>query len=641
MNLKTNLTVTAKAVAACTFFLSSAASAVSDSDDIEHITVSGSRMALPASQLSLSRSVLTRDEIAASGALQVTDLLRGLPGVSIAQSGSPGSLTEIRLRGSESNHLLVLIDGVIANDIGQGSLFDLAHLTTAGIERIELLRGAQSALWGSGGIGGVLSITTRAAGERDTDVSLSAGAGNRDTQTLSASVRGTTGKLGYTVYANAFDTRGDNVARTGTEADGYRNVTAGTSLNYHLSGSQQLDARVRLTDYRNEYDAIDVMTTGLPTDADNQTDGLQVSAYLGWRYAPENSAFSTLVSAQFRRDENDNRQDSMATGGTTGQRHQLTWQSQYQSARWQAALGLDYLQRFFDQRGPVIYGDPNQSQHDTTTSGFAELAGEPVDNWFVHTSARLDNNSQYDDAVSYRAGITWQASPGVAAFVSHGRAVKTPTFTERFGYFPGSFIGNPSLMPETSTEWEAGLRADIGATGMTLSVFDTRLNDEILGYVYLPEAGSATAQNAGSTSQRRGAEVTFRYDSAIATWQAAYTYLDATQEDAGTALTELRRARHQGSLSVTSDLGTDSVSLYTKLSYTGSREDVFYPPYPAASVRTGLRPYTLMSVALRYQFMPQWQSSLRIDNALDAGFEDIVGFQGEQRRVMLTVHYTH
>lgn len=610
---------------------------------IEHITVNGSRLAIPADRLAASRTVLTERDISASGAVQLTDLLRGLPGVSIAQSGSPGALTEIRLRGSESNHLLVLIDGVIANDIGQGSLLDLAHLTTANIVHIELLRGPQSALWGSGAIGGVLSITTRSAsGEGTTDgLTAHAGIGARNTYRAGLNAGGQASGVTVRGYAEVFNTSGDNVSRQGNEADGYQNITLGTSLSYRLSNAHLLDWTLRATSYENEYDSIDSINTGLPADTINVTEGSQLTSRLRWQFSPHNSQYSSTVSWQYHSDDNDNRVERVDAGGTTGERQQLTWLNRFElSSDWSFAGGLDYLRRAFEQRGPVNFGDPNQAQHDTTTAAFAELAGEIAPHWHSSVSLRYDNNSEFDDAVSYRTGITWQPTPSLALFASHGRAVKTPTFTERFGYFPGSFIGNPDLEVERSQEWEIGLRTDIGLTGLNLSVFDSELENEILGYVFVPDLGGATARNATADSHRRGLEASFDVTTDMVTLGASYTYLEADEDADGSALTELRRARHQGALTLRSELGTDRLSIYARLAYTGSREDIFYPPYPQPAARVQLRPYTLASVNLSYQVSAHWQFALRIDNAFDTSYEDIVGYTGERRRAMLTLSFT-
>ncbi|MCU7553055.1 TonB-dependent receptor [Alteromonas sp. ASW11-19] len=636
-----NHTIMLAPLATALFSYSSAILAATPSTPsaVESITVTGSYLPFSLQQLPASVSVLTADDIAASGAIQLTELLRGMPGVSIAGSGSPGSLTEIRVRGSESNHLLVLIDGVVANDIGQGSLVDLAHLTTANVRRIELLRGPQSALWGSGAVGGVLSITT--ANGSDTTagnhISATAGAGTQQTWRGSMNAVSQHEQGSLRTYASYFTTDGSNIARTGSEPDGYENMTAGINAQATIHPQHTLSLAVRTVNYENDYDSTDYVGTGLPADADNVTHGEQVSANATWRFAAASLPYESQLSLQYRKDENRNTVAGYEDGGTTGKRLQTRWLNRYlTNDGWQLAGGLDYLQRFFEQQGPVVFGDPNQSQHDTTSSVFAEL-GRQFDALTATVNARYDNNSEYDNATSYRAGLSWHATSHVTAFASLGQAVKTPTFTERFGYFPGSFIGNPELEPETSTEAELGIRFDYRHWQAQLSTYDTRLQDEILGYVFVSDLGGATALNASGDSRRQGVDTSMTYIGDLAEIVLSYSYLDASQNDDTGALAELRRARHQGSLTLRSDLGNDKVGAYARLAYTGSRTDTFFPPFPAAPETVALRPYSLLTVNLRYALTPHWSLALRIDNALDAQYEDIVGYQGNERRAMASV----
>lgn len=616
--------------------------AQSPDNNIETITITGSHLPLNLSQLAASVSVLNEDEIRASGALQIGDLLRGLPGVSLSQSGSPGALTEIRVRGSESNHLLVLIDQVVANDIGQGSLIDLSHLTTNNVVRIELLRGPQSALWGSGAIGGVLSITTTAGtqGDAPSQVNGYVSGGNRGTYGAGISAQGQSGDVAMRAYSDYLTTDGDNVSRTGTEDDGYRNLTAGLSANWQISAANQLIASARVVDYRNDYDGTDYVTTGLPADANNVTKGKQTQLQLQWGYAPKESAYSSTLQAQYRRDRNDNTTDGYDAGGSTGERMQFTWINRYNlNSDWQLAGGAEYLQRLFEQRGPVSYDDPNQHQHDTTLSGFAELNGTIRQDWHPQFSVRFDDNSAFDNAASYRAGISWDVSSTYQLFTSIGKAVKTPTFTERFGYYPASFIGNAALVPESSLEAEAGIKANWSpAWSAQASVFKATLKDEILGFVYNADVMAYTADNASSDSERQGldASLTYHYNSMRVS--VNYGYLDATQDDSGDQRAELRRPKHRGDVSVAGDI-TANWHAYTKLSYTGAQMDTFYPPYPLPAETLELGGYALLTVSLSYDISRQWGLALRVDNALDKQYEDIVGYRGEARRARLTLSY--
>lgn len=643
MTTQTHINLTAIALAVTTLFSVPALAQDTPSDTIETLTVTGTRLPVQLTKLPGSVSVLTEQEIHASGAVQLTELIRGLPGVSVSQSGSPGGLTEIRVRGSESNHLLVLIDGVVANDVGQGSLIDLAHLSAANVVRIELLRGPQSARWGSGAIGGVLSITTKAGTDLTStpSVDVSAGIGTQDTYQGNINVATQQGDLNVRAYANYLETDGDNISREGSEDDGYENITAGVNLSYAANDTNTFMVKVRNTQYENDYDATDYLVTGLPTDADNVTDGDQLSTKLSWLYAPTSSPWSSTLSFDYRRDKNDNTTSGSDAGGTTGERLTLNWTNVYAMENWQIAAGGEYLQRLFEQRGPVVYGDPNQKQHDTTTSVFAEATSYLSDTLFTTLSARFDNNSEFDDAFSYRAGLTWQVTPTYALFSSVGKAIKTPTFTERFGYFPSTFIGNPELTPEESEEWELGVKANWQSLSAQISAYSATLEDEINGSVYVPEQGLFTANNVDGESTRDGVDIEVNWHTSLAKLTATYSYLDAEQENDGVTSAELRRARHQGALSAYSDLGTDNFSLYAKVAYIGTHYDTYYPPYPASAETLALDAYTLVSLNLGYQLSDSWALSLKVNNLFDKEYEDIVGYAGQERRAVLSVSFHH
>ena len=643
MTTQKHINLTAVAFTVTTLFSVPTLAQNASSDSIETLTVTGTRLPISLTKLPASVSVLSEQEIQASGAVQLTELIRGLPGISIAQSGSPGGLTEVRVRGSESNHLLVLIDGVVANDVGQGSLIDLAHISAANVVRIELLRGPQSALWGSGAVGGVLSITTKAGGDSGTTptVDLIAGIGSQGTYQGSINAATHQGDLSIRTYANYLETDGDNISREGNEDDGYENITAGLNLSYAASDANTFSLRVRNTQYENDYDTTDYIVTGLPTDADNVTDGEQLSTKLTWRYAPDTSAWASTLSFDYRRDENDNTTSGADAGGTTGERLTLNWTNVYAMNNWQIAAGGEYLQRLFEQRGPVVYGDPNQKQHDTTTSAFAEITSHLSDTVFTTLSARFDDNSEFDDAFSYRAGVTWQVTPKYALFSSIGKAIKTPTFTERFGYFPTSFIGNPELTPEKSEEWEVGVKANWQSVSAQISAYSATLEDEINGSVYVPEQGLYTADNVDGESRRDGVDIEVNWHTSFAKLTASYSYLDAEQNNNGVTSTELRRARHQGALAAYSNLGTDNFNVYAKIAYVGTHYDTYYPPYPASAETLALDAYILASVNLGYQLSNSWALSLKVNNLFDKEYEDIVGYAGQERRAVLSVNYSY
>ena len=135
--------------------------------------------------------------------------------------------------------------------------------------------------------------------------------------------------VGVSAYASYIRTDGDNVSRVGNEDDGYDNMTAGININYAATSEHTLLANLRTVQYENDYDGTDFVTTGLPADSDNVTDGSQISAKLRWEFAPENTGYRSALSAHYRKDDNDNTESGADTGGTTGERIELNWTGFY------------------------------------------------------------------------------------------------------------------------------------------------------------------------------------------------------------------------------------------------------------------------------------------------------------------------
>jgi len=610
--------------------------AQTDSDtDIETIKVTGSRLNVSADQIAAPVTVIDQAQIEQSGAILVTDLLRGLPGITIAQSGGVGTLTEIRVRGSETNHVLVLIDGVVANDEAQGGLIDLAHLTSSNVARIEFLRGPQSALWGSGAVSGVINITTVSGIAGDSfQSSLSVGSQNTKQFSARAAKQLDSGQIG--AYVTALNTQGSNVSQQGSEDDGYDNVTAGLQFSTQVNDTNTLALSARHSDYEVEYDA---SSGGVQVDADNLTDGNRQHVQLAWEFAPKNTDYRSSLQLIGSEDENNSVSGGVNTGGTTGKRIQATWLNYYDvNANWQVVAGAEWVQRLFQQRGTATqWGDPNQKQDDVTKSVLAEANGRFETHTSISASARFDSNSQFDNATSWRLGISQAINEQVNIFASAGEAVRAPSFTELFGFFEASFIGNPDLQPEKSQDWEIGLSWQVNPTlAVDVSWFNSELTDEINGFAFNADLGLSTAENLLGDSTREGLDLSVTTQLPFSQLQLTYGYLDAKQPS---GVDETRRANHQGAITLYSDLQNSDWSGYLKLAHTGSRQDDSFATWPATKVN--LRPYTLISANVEYQFKPNWLVSLRVENALDIDYEDVVSYAGKPFSALMSVTYRH
>ncbi|MCW8109383.1 TonB-dependent receptor [Alteromonas ponticola] len=607
-------------------------------ESIEKITITGSRVPTQLQNVSGSVSVIGGDEIQLSAANQLADILRGLPGVAISTSGSSGALTEIRLRGNESNHLLVILDGIVINDDSQGGLIDLAHIRTDEIKRIELHRGPQAAAWGSGAVGGVLHIETYTPRTDTSDLFASIAVGNKNTQHASARISSQYLGHRYRVSAQHMQTEGDNIARSGPEKDGYKRNAVNAYYAYTVSDIEA-DVSANFASLTNEYDGIDYLVSGLPVDATHFTDAQKASAKASITYSPHQTNYATSLTTTLSAHENHNYEFGEFFSAAESERFQLT---NTHSINWEhlsAVVGAEYVQRWYRQRGMVSFADPNQNQDDQTSSVFFESKASLSAAVEYTLGARFDRNSEFEHAVSYRNGLSWRITPNYTTFVSLGKAIKNPSFTERFGYFPGTFLGNPDLQPEHIQEWEWGIRARYSSSlRAQVSIYESDFEDEILGFVFDPSSGLMTAENAETKSERRGLDSEFTWDWGTLQWRGAYSYLEATEQTNTLNQAELRRPRHSGSLTLAGTF-TDKLAAYLKWSYTGSQVDAFFPPPMFASHTVLLRPYSLLSFTISYDLTPAWKTSFRVQNALDHEFEDIVGFTGESRSVLFTLTY--
>ncbi|WP_102797617.1 TonB-dependent receptor domain-containing protein [Bowmanella denitrificans] len=613
-------------------------------DDIETISVIGARQPIELSRLSASVSVIDRAEIENSGAISLSDLLRGLPGVSISQDGVKGSQTQVRLRGSEANHVLVLVDGVEVNDLGADGGVNFAHLNLDNVQRIELLRGPQSALWGSAAVGGVISITTREA-QGKLQGSSKLEVGQDSSKRLAGSLQGQSESLSYALAANHFSTKGQNIARTGEERDGYRNNEVSAKLGWLLSDASKVLLQYRNLDTFNEYDGSDY-TTGLSTDADNFTHGRFASGKLEWHFAPANSAWSQTLGVQHSRNNSINY--SPAFGGDA-QYQQSEVDSNKQRWFWQnnlsygqanrASLVLEHVNEDFEQIAQAqSWGDPNQQQDNHTNSIAADILHQLNDSLTLTASVRHDNNQIFDDALTYRIGGTFDISAEYSLFVSHGKAVKNPSFIERFGYTPASFIGNSHLEPEESSSSEVGLRANLSAGWQTeLSIYHTDLENEINGYVFDTELGGATAKNIVGESARDGLEWQLSGQLANLSVDLSYSYLDAREEDGQTNKIEVRRARHSANLVLNYPFFDNKANIYLQANYQGTRQDDFFATFPAT--RVALSAATIVNAALTFRPDQHWTFAVRAENLFDHEYEEVVGYQRQGRTAYLSAGY--
>ncbi len=610
--------------------------------ELDDMVVTAGLQPISINDVASSITIITRAEIEQKQVKYLSELLRDVPGFSVSQAGGVGSQTQIRVRGAEANQLLVLIDGVRANDPAASDEFQYQFALTSNIERIEIIRGPQSATWGSDAMAGVINIIRK----RDADSSYITGnveAGSFST--LNAGVDG-----GYTgdifhIYGGLsyLDTDGTNISRTGNEKDGAENTTGNIALEFDAGDAFSLRFSGQMTDATSEYDDIDYFVTGLPVDADRVTESRQTFLTGELRYDPQHNPWSGSFAINSMDSDNDNFGDGLWTSSTAAETLEFRLRGgvtfgQDDSENHRISFALEREDVDFSQRGNASpWGDPNQDQSYDVNGYALEYVGKPVTGFTWTMSARLDDYSDFDDATTWQLAAAYQLSPALRLRGSAGTGSKAPTFTERYGFFEDLFIGNPDLKPESSQGWEIGIDTNWadGQHQFQLAYFDQDLQDEIDGFVFDPETFMFTAQNKESDSSRKGIEavVDTRLGKSF-TLGASYTYTDATEKDAmGQSVPEVRRPKHMAGVSANYHFADNRGNLNLNLNYSGEQQDIFFSPITFTSELVDIDAYTVVDLATSWKLTQSLELTGRVSNLLDEEYEEILGFVRPGRAV--------
>lgn len=573
------------------------------------------------------------------------DLLRTDPSAALTRSGAVGGLTQIRMRGAEANHTLVLIDGFEADDPAIGSEYDFAHLRAGTIESAEILPGPSGALWGSDAIGGAIYLRTPRAAD-GFDWRLAGALGDHDTRsgTLQAGYGGSRGDL--ELIWDHFASAGTNIARSGPERDGYRSGTLALHGGLELTDRVRIESVLRVLRAAIQFDPTPAPAY-LPVDGNQDSRVDRILAGLHLDIAPGDGplgAFAHRLTLERLGSEYVNRDQGRVTDTRRGDRARLGWQSglDYRAlvpGRQHLTLSMEIEQEGFAQRGAVTpFGDPNQKERLTHRSALAEWRwAAPGD---VHLAAvvRRDFNDSFADATHWRLGLRAPLPLGLGdAWTSVSSATKNPTFTERFGYTPDSFTGNPDLRPERGRSVELGWQRGFAGDRVVARLvgYRARLQREIDGFVFDPASGGFTARNRATDSRRRGVEAMLRLTPDAATrLTLRYAFTDASEPDgSGGQVREVRRPRHGGSLTLVRSFASLPLSARMDAVYVGDRADRDFATFPASNVTLG--DYVLAGAALNWRLGGGATLFVRADNLLDARYEDVLGYRGPGRAVQL------
>ena len=572
-------------------------------EPLEEIVVVGERIGVAElDDLTSPASVITRDDLAARDPGALTDALRAVPGLAVSRNGSALGLTQLRLRGAEANQIVVLIDGVEVANPADGA-FDFGGLRAADVLRVEVLRGEQSALYGSDAVGGVLNIVTRAA-LADPGWQASVEAGSRGTVEGQVSAVVPLSSASLSINGTAFSTDGYDISGTGGRDDGGSSEAINLGLNGLALGDVELSARYGYIRRDNDFDE-DSDFDGRLNDTDGRVEVETRTARLEGRWYAD--AVTVLAAVSRVETETDTRAGFPTR--TAGERDQATLAVEAGSDVHNLTLLGEY-----EREGYSFEGDPDTPSNDTW--GTAADYRFALDDLTLTASARYDSNDLFDDAVTWRAGAGY-ATPVGRFTASAGTAVKNPTLIELFGFFPSAnFVGNADLRPEESFGYNLGWSYDLGLGRVAVNYFRSELDDEIVT-IFNPDFTTGVA-NLETESTREGVEIEGRYDFGDVDIRGSASFLDADQD----SVEEVRRPDFLASASVSWDM-TDTVRASLFVDHTGAQLDTDF----ATFTNVELDSFTLVGANVSYDVTDAWSIFTRGENLLDEDYEEVVGYR--------------
>ena len=616
-----------------------------DTARLADIVVTATRLAIPRANVASSVTVISGDALRAEGIVNVADALRSVPGAALAQNGSFGAATSLFLRGGESDYVQVLVDGVAMN--GPGGAFNFADLTTDNIDRIEIVAGPSSVLYGSDAVAGVVQIFTR-SGRGPAAVESSVRGGTYNSLAADAALRGSGDRFDYSFSVSRFTTDGSYAYNNQD-----RNLT--TSSRVRVTPDSRTDATLtlRYTDatfhYPTDFDGTLVDRNQLTFSA-----GTAMGVDIGRRISNRLEARVLLAAHETddgADDQSDSPADTLGFYASSTLNHGRRRSADARANIFLGAPGVLTLGGKLESQAQTGVSESN-SQFGTFTSasrngryaraGYVQAVLQPVRRVPLTMGGRVDHDESFGLHGTYRFGVSMHPVSGGSLRGTIGTGFKEPTFYESSSIT--LFGGNPDLKPERSASWDVGFEQGIrGRVFFGATYFSQRFRD-MIQYNPAPPPGTPNYQNIAAANAI-GVEATAR---AVLPrgfgFQAAYTYLHTRSTNAGfdtgfdaTFVNDsvlLRRPTHSFSASASAATVRGSGSVAVR--YVGTRVDRDFAVFPAK--RTPLPPYTVVDIAgeaVLHRGEPHLSATFRVENLLDRRYAEILNFPARGRTVLV------
>ncbi|MAP45401.1 MAG: TonB-dependent receptor [Sphingobium sp.] len=593
--------------------------------DDSGIVVTATRTPTPLDQVPASITVLDKAAIDRAQDIGATELLLRTPGISMSRNGGYGTATSLRIRGAESEQTVVVIDGVKLNDPSStGGGYNFANLLIGDAQRIEVLRGPQSTLWGSQAIGGVVNIVT-ASPQAPIEGSFDIEAGSRDTVSARAALGGVSGPLSWRIGGQSFTTEGISAiapAFGGGERDGYTNRNVAGRAELALGANASIDLRGYYSTGRVEID-------GFSGDAPDYSHNREFVGYAGLNFALLDGRLRNRIAYNYTDTDRDSYSPELEqplSFEAAGKNRRFEYQGIFDlSDRISATFGVENERSRFKSRSPSgSLADPLPDfvrGKAEITSVYGQLTVRPLDGLTINGGVRHDDHNRYGGRTLFSAGGIWTLPSGTTLRASYGEGFKAPSLYQLFSEY-----GNVNLDPERAHGWEAG--AQQAFFGDMLTIGATYFERTTTGQIIYNGCDVGTTDPLcvvpGTDTPRWGyylnvaraeahgveADAAFRLGGL--TLDGNYSWTVAEDRSAGTANEGNwlpRRPRHLANASLSYDFAF-GLTLGSAVRWAGKS-------YDNASNATRLDDYTLVDLRAEYRLSDSLRLFARAENVFD------------------------
>lgn len=630
--LKTVLITTTALIASCVWAPAFADDQVAPTPDVADASVSelivtATRSAQNPSRVGQTVTVVDAGDLKRAQAVGLTEVLAATPGVSFSRNGGLGASTALRIRGAETGQTVVVIDGVKLNDPSSTDAgFNFANLFVGDVARIEVLRGAQSTLWGSQAIGGVINIVT-AAPTQALEGQVAAEGGARGTGSVRAAVGGVADRLTWRMAASHLTTSGISAYAKGAEKDGYRNTGVSGRASLALTDEVSADLRAVWTKGRNEFDGFPPPLYSFADDPE-YGETTELVTYAGLNFALAEGRLKNRIAYGYTRTDRDNFDPSQAVTTRTfdarGENRRWEYQGSFAfTDTWSAAFGLESERAQMRTASPSAFNPrPIPARAKARIDAvYAQMIGEVAPGLTLTAGLRRDRHDTFGAHTLGQLAAAWALNDGATVLrASWGQGFKAPTLYQLF-----SDYGNSRLSPEEADSWDAGVEHTIGRLKLQATWFG-RDTDNQIDFVSCTGASTQAlcfrngARRFGyydniAHTKAKGLELSAAADLGETKLQANYTWTDTENAAAGPNQGKklARRPDQQANLSL-DRVWPNKLSTGLSVRYVGAS-------YDNAANSYRMSPYTLVDLRAAFPVTDKVEVYGRIENLLDDHYE--------------------